>query len=386
MAQQNAYLDKLDCAKTWTPDAGSGPALFGSGTKMARATVAALSETGLTYYEGALVCSEFGQDYSVAYTRGSQYARSVYEHLGYGLRCVTWRVDRDRIRPAAERGVIEAQELLDAASGDELVETPVFALIPALRKPVPRGTVDASLAEAVLRAQIREYGIDAAPFEDWASELGVALPQVRNVHPIQAYLAVLNSGDKFERVTGARLYVDVFRTLGSDKQFGIWKTLAYTRVKLEHSVESVVGAEQVDAAKNSNLDNTRIANGRGVCYAPSSIAALQELLHTYDEGGTPTQPSVPENEEQSATMTSIDHAKNLILYGPPGTGKTYATLSRAVAIADGALPADRDEVVRRYRDLESSGRVAFVTFHQSYSYEDFVEGIRPVLELSLIHI
>lgn len=78
--------------------------------------------------------------------------------------------------------------------------------------------------------------------------------------------------------------------------------------------------------------------------------------------------------------------KNIILYGPPGTGKTYNTAIYAVAICDGkSLQEVEDmgyEVVKeRYNELmEKENRIAFTTFHQSYGYEEFIEGIRPVMD------
>lgn len=71
---------------------------------------------------------------------------------------------------------------------------------------------------------------------------------------------------------------------------------------------------------------------------------------------------------------------NQILYGPPGTGKTYNTINKALEIVDPDFLAqyedNRTKVKDRFDELKKSNRIGFVTFHQSFSYEDFVEGLK----------
>ena len=74
---------------------------------------------------------------------------------------------------------------------------------------------------------------------------------------------------------------------------------------------------------------------------------------------------------------------NQIFFGSPGTGKTYSTISYAVAICNNKNLDDNPsyaEIKQEYDELKADGRINFVTFHQSYSYEDFIEGIKPVID------
>ncbi|MCI1719531.1 MAG: AAA family ATPase [Bacteroidales bacterium] len=87
--------------------------------------------------------------------------------------------------------------------------------------------------------------------------------------------------------------------------------------------------------------------------------------------------------------TNIDSCKylletnrNLILQGAPGTGKTYNSASIAVALIDDNFVNfnDHSEVMKKYEDLRKNEQIAFITFHQSMDYEDFVEGLRPIVK------
>lgn len=80
--------------------------------------------------------------------------------------------------------------------------------------------------------------------------------------------------------------------------------------------------------------------------------------------------------------SEFNYPLNQILYGPPGTGKTYRTINRAIAIANPNfnLNQEREKIKDEYNRLVNVGQIVFCTFHQSMSYEDFVEGIKPQIE------
>ncbi|EAV9578601.1 AAA family ATPase, partial [Campylobacter coli] len=69
---------------------------------------------------------------------------------------------------------------------------------------------------------------------------------------------------------------------------------------------------------------------------------------------------------------------NQILYGSPGTGKTYHTIDKALEILGENLKS-RDEKKAKFDEYVKNGQIVFITFHQSYGYEEFVEGIKPMM-------
>jgi len=77
-----------------------------------------------------------------------------------------------------------------------------------------------------------------------------------------------------------------------------------------------------------------------------------------------------------------ERRKNIVLYGAPGTGKTYDVPELAVRLCNPSFMAaepSREEIVSRYNQLKTEKRIAFTTFHQSLDYEDWIEGLRPVV-------
>lgn len=126
-------------------------------------------------------------------------------------------------------------------------------------------------------------------------------------------------------------------------------------------------------------------------YGPGGKDDSRVILHADDnekdrnsyESDDWSDEDIETSQNQNIVKDEI-MAKNIILYGPPGTGKTYSSVQYAVAIVekkaiDEVKAEDYKAVFDRYLKYKDDGLIAFTTFHQSFSYEEFIEGIRPVM-------
>lgn len=154
-----------------------------------------------------------------------------------------------------------------------------------------------------------------------------------------------------------------------------------------------------DWRRDSSLYDLVYDGGR---YPPKEVlrTAFERLGREWEgKGGAPTNAPLEQlgfvierKPDQSADRSGATNAassnegaevpmpSNLILHGPPGTGKTYSTVEEAVRLCGEPVPEDRDALMETYQRLLATRRIEFVTFHQSMSYEDFVEGRQPVTD------
>ncbi|HHY1329268.1 TPA: McrB family protein [Campylobacter jejuni] len=110
----------------------------------------------------------------------------------------------------------------------------------------------------------------------------------------------------------------------------------------------------------------------------NKFCSLVDLFNRF-----PQKDFIKINEEfesnNTQKMLNQNSSLNQILYGPPGTGKTYHTIDKALEILGENLES-RDEKKAKFDEYVKNGQIVFTTFHQSYGYEEFVEGIKPIID------
>ena len=113
---------------------------------------------------------------------------------------------------------------------------------------------------------------------------------------------------------------------------------------------------------------------------------LNKILETLEKLNSEKINSMVDEKEENSIHIKKDFnfPLNTILYGPPGTGKTYNSVFYSVGIIEKnesifKLKND-DKVFKKFKEYKDKNLIKFITFHQSYGYEDFIEGIRPHLK------
>lgn len=121
--------------------------------------------------------------------------------------------------------------------------------------------------------------------------------------------------------------------------------------------------------------------------AIKSVIFENENIKNWVSNGISGENNGVNERKMEKTKDSIRVGLNQILYGPPGTGKTYGTIEKSIKIANPVyvFPSsnddkkNREEVKAEFDRLLKRGQIYFTTFHQSLSYEDFIEGIKPLM-------
>ena len=107
----------------------------------------------------------------------------------------------------------------------------------------------------------------------------------------------------------------------------------------------------------------------------SIIIDLRNQLNTILENENAGKDYMTNEKKQTQPL-------NQILYGSPGTGKTYNTINKALEIIDSDFYKEnrdnREALKEKFEEYKKSGQIEFITFHQSYGYEEFVEGIKAI--------
>lgn len=158
-----------------------------------------------------------------------------------------------------------------------------------------------------------------------------------------------------------------------DFTIAVWPIDSDTNYTSNPSIRGI-NIDLFQEAKFKGFVSNKFRNNIVYCFRP-------EFIHFYllNKDKLHETESVIVEPEASSGKALAGQPLNQILYGPPGTGKTHNAISHALSIVKGndLSGMSRKQIKDEFDVLIADGQIQFVTFHQSYSYEEFVEGIKP---------
>ena len=156
-----------------------------------------------------------------------------------------------------------------------------------------------------------------------------------------------------------------------------WVDIEFDKL-LDYENEKILKTEDL-INKLSEQNWTNGIQNPGTKIKETEVPELKEMWSKLINGEKNTE--TRDGGDEKETMKK-EFDKNVIFYGPPGTGKTYTTAKRAVEICKTESEkelTDYSEIMKKYNELKGNTRIEFITFHQSYGYEEFIEGIKPIV-------
>lgn len=217
---------------------------------------------------------------------------------------------------------------------------------------------------------------DLLPFRDTYGTIGIgpitkwepnqALSQVAEKNAIALMRAMLELSPSIEKDMNSLVDADIMARVK-----GVTKKMVEVEVPF---------GENIKSSLQSTLDSVFADESESAEYTHENMRSREVLDDKTVEDGKLKNCLEVEREPRTYKV----HPLNCIIYGAPGTGKTYSTAEYALAIIENRVvdrnkksPAERKLTMKAYNDYIKKGQVVFTTFHQSYGYEEFIQGLRP---------
>jgi hypothetical protein len=242
------------------------------------------------------------------------------------------------------------------------------------------------------RLRVLLQGLQTRDPEDEQNEVCLILIQV-----IREKLQHLASEDKSFSFWGNEPD-SKYETIHFDINIEEGDDLIQKMIKLTSVVQPIIDAE-IDVLKQKHPDwiCNRITDKRFEEWNMKMLKKRKEYADSQLELSNRTEVDFSATgDEMQDTQTSIQSGAkvgaqlNQILFGPPGTGKTYNTIYYALSIIEqksiedlqieGENDEGRKKLVERFNRYKENNVASMITFHQSFAYEDFIEGIKPTME------